>query len=104
MQKLAETPSELVADENGPQLLPREKSGLEQQDAALDRLAAATPEIKKNLLRSCVQVVGADGAIQEREAELLLTIADTLDYPTPPCVTREKKSTQDSQQYGRPRT
>jgi len=33
-----------------------------------------------------VQVVGADGLIQEREAELLRAIADTLDCPIPPFV------------------
>ncbi len=68
------------------QLLPREKSGLEQLDTALDRLALAAPQIKKNLLEACVQVVGADGLIQEREAELLRAIADTLDFPIPPFV------------------
>jgi Zn-dependent protease with chaperone function len=66
------------------QLLPREKSGLEQLDTALDRLALAAPQIKKELLEACMQVVGADGVIQEREAELLRAIADTLDCPIPP--------------------
>ncbi|MEO6750858.1 MAG: M48 family metallopeptidase [Opitutus sp.] len=69
---------------DGLQHLPREKSGLEQLDTALDRLALATPQIKKNLLEACVQVVGADGVIHEREAELLRAIADTLDCPIPP--------------------
>ncbi len=68
------------------QLLPREKSGLQQLDTALDRLALAAPQIKKNLIEACVQVVGADGLIQEREAELLRAIADTLDCPIPPFV------------------
>ncbi|MDA1054329.1 MAG: M48 family metallopeptidase [Planctomycetota bacterium] len=76
----------LGAKTDGLQLLPREKSGLEQLDTALDRLALAAPQIKKNLLEACVQVVGADGVIQEREAELLRAIADTLDCPIPPFV------------------
>ncbi len=74
----------LRAKADGLQLLPREKSGLEQLDTALDRLALAAPQIKKNLLEAGVQVVGADGLIQEREAELLRAIADTLDCPIPP--------------------
>jgi len=76
--------SHLGAKAEGLQLLSRETSGLEQLDTALDRLALAAPQIKKNLLEACVQVVGADGVIQEREAELLRAIADTLDCPIPP--------------------
>ena len=52
---------------------------------------AATPQIKKNLIEACVQVVGADGLIQEREAELLRAIADTLDCPIPPFVETPEK-------------
>ncbi len=76
----------LRANADGLQLLSRETSGLKQLDTALDHLALAAPQIKKNLLEACVQVVGADGLIQEREAELLRAIADTLDCPIPPFV------------------
>ena len=68
------------------QLLPRAESGLEQLDAALDRLARAAPRIKKQVIDACLHVVGADGVIQERQAELLRAIADTLDCPIPPFV------------------
>ena len=68
------------------QLLPRHESGLEQLDTALDRLALGVPQVKKNLLEACVHVVGADGLIQEREAELLRAISDALDCPIPPFV------------------
>jgi len=78
--------SHLRAKLDGLQLLPREKSRLEQLDTALDRLTLAAPQIKKNVLEACVQVVGADGLIQERQAELLRAIADTLDCPIPPFV------------------
>jgi len=71
------------------ELLPREQSGLAQIDAALNRLTLAVPQIKKNLLEACAQVAGADGVIQEREAELLRAIADTLDCPIPPFVQME---------------
>jgi Zn-dependent protease with chaperone function/uncharacterized tellurite resistance protein B-like protein len=65
-------------------LLPREQCGVEVVSDALDRLSMAAPIIKKNLLEACTRVVGADGVIQEGEAELLRAIADTLDCPLPP--------------------
>jgi len=66
------------------ELLPRENCGVEQIDAALNRLALAVPIIKKNLLEASSRIVGADGVILEAEAELLRAIADTLDCPMPP--------------------
>jgi Zn-dependent protease with chaperone function len=66
------------------ELLSREKCGVEQLDAALNRLALAVPIIKKNLIEASARVVGADGVILEAEAELLRAIADTLDCPMPP--------------------
>jgi Zn-dependent protease with chaperone function len=65
-------------------LLPLDQCRLNQIDPALNRLAQAVPQIKKNLLDACVQTVAADGVIQEKEAELLRAIADTLDCPMPP--------------------
>ncbi|HTB82981.1 MAG TPA: M48 family metallopeptidase [Candidatus Sulfotelmatobacter sp.] len=65
-------------------LLPREQCSVEVVSEALDRLALAAPILKKNLLEACARVVGADGVIQEGEAELLRAIADTLDCPIPP--------------------
>jgi hypothetical protein len=78
--------SHLGAKADGLQLLPREKCGLEQLDTALDRLALAVPQIKKQLIEACAHVVGADGLIQEREAELLRAIGDTMDCPIPPLI------------------
>jgi Zn-dependent protease with chaperone function/uncharacterized tellurite resistance protein B-like protein len=73
-------------DETDLGLLPREQCGVNQMDAALNRLAQAVPTIKKNLIEACIHTVGADGVIQEAEAELLRAIADTLDCPMPPFV------------------
>ena len=70
-------------------LLSREECGLNEINDSLDRLGLAVPQIKKNLLEACVRVVGADGVIQENEAELLRGIAETLDCPMPPFVTTE---------------
>jgi Zn-dependent protease with chaperone function/uncharacterized tellurite resistance protein B-like protein len=65
-------------------LLLNENCGVNEIDAALNRLAQALPTIKKNLIEACIHVVGADGVIQEEEAELLRAISDTLDCPMPP--------------------
>jgi Zn-dependent protease with chaperone function len=70
-------------------LLPREQCGVDQIDAALNRLAQAVPTIKKNLIEACVYTVGADGVMTETEAELLRAVADTLDCPIPPFVQTE---------------
>lgn len=62
------------------------EAGLAEIGKALDRLALAAPQIKKNVLEACAHVVGADGVIQENEAELLRGIAESLDCPMPPFV------------------
>jgi Zn-dependent protease with chaperone function/uncharacterized tellurite resistance protein B-like protein len=71
------------------ELLSCENCGVEQLDAALNRLALAVPIIKKNLIEASSRVVGADGVILEAEAELLRAIADTLDCPMPPLGVNE---------------
>jgi Zn-dependent protease with chaperone function len=71
-------------DDSALQLFPREQCGVTEIGPALDRLAQAAPQIKKNLLEACIHVVGLDGVILEGEAELLRAIADTLDCPMPP--------------------
>jgi Zn-dependent protease with chaperone function len=70
-------------------LLPCEQCGVNQIDSALNRLAQASPLIKKNLIEACIHTVGADGVILEAEAELLRAVADTLDCPMPPFVPAE---------------
>jgi Zn-dependent protease with chaperone function len=74
-------------DDSELRLLPRENCGVNEIDAALDRLTQAVPQIKKNLLEACAHSVGADGKILEAEAELLRAISDTLDCPMPPFIT-----------------
>jgi Zn-dependent protease with chaperone function len=76
-------------DDSKLQLLPLEQCGVNEIDAALNRLTQASPLIKKNLIEACAHVVGADGVILEAEAELLRAIADTLDCPMPPFVPTE---------------
>ncbi|MGH7992816.1 MAG: hypothetical protein ACREDQ_04825, partial [Limisphaerales bacterium] len=76
-------------DETDLVLLPQDQCGVNQIDAALNRLTQAVPTIKKNLIEACIHTVGADGVILESEAELLRAIADTLDCPMPPFVAAE---------------
>jgi len=65
-------------------LLSPEQCDLGVLDKALNRISAAVPQIKKNVLNACALTVAADGVVQEVEAELLRAIADTLDCPMPP--------------------
>jgi Zn-dependent protease with chaperone function len=53
-------------------------------DAALDRLAESSPEVKRTILRACRETVAHDGMVELREYELLRAIADALDAPMPP--------------------
>jgi hypothetical protein len=80
----AGAPYVYAPENSGLALLPANQCGIEQLDPALNRLNLAVPYLKRNLLQAAAQVVGADGVIQEHEAELLRAVADTLDCPIPP--------------------
>jgi hypothetical protein len=67
-------------------LMPREQCDLQAFDRSLDRLAGASPEIKKTVLEACAACVGADGRITVEEGELLRAIAASLDCPMPPLL------------------
>ena len=67
-------------------LLSREQCGVEQIDAALNRLALAVPTIKKNLIEACVYTVGADGVILEAKPNCCGPWPTRLDCPIPPFV------------------
>ncbi len=66
--------------------LPLSACGVDQIDAALARLNAASAPLKRRLLQAGAEVVATDGAIQSGEAEALRAIADSLDCPLPPFV------------------
>lgn len=61
-----------------------DQCNLAQIDGALNRLDQIPPPLKKQVLDACAQTVAADGRLQEKEAELLRAIADTLGCPLPP--------------------
>ena len=62
--------------------------GLQQIDATLGRVEHAIAPVKKVILHACGKAVVADGMIASQEAELLRAIADALDCPIPPFVTK----------------
>ena len=57
--------------------------GLEQVDAALDKLAVCSLPIKRRLLIAAAHVIGSDGTISAEEGELYRALAATLDLPMP---------------------
>jgi Zn-dependent protease with chaperone function len=64
-------------------LLAPEMCGLEQVDAALDKLAVSSLPIKRRLLVAAGHVIAADGTITEDEGELFRALTATLDCPMP---------------------
>jgi len=59
---------------------------LNEFDSSLDRLAEASPAIKRSLLHACAALVLHDGTVNDLQFELLRAIAETLDCPIPPSV------------------
>ncbi|MSU46660.1 MAG: hypothetical protein EXS42_05945 [Lacunisphaera sp.] len=57
--------------------------GLEQVDAALDRLAVSSLPIKQRLLVATGHVIASDGTVTVEEGELYRALAATLDVPMP---------------------
>lgn len=70
-----------------PGSYPLELSDTVQLDAvasALDRLAEASPDVKRRVLAACSQCAAHDGVVEPAEYELLRAVADALDCPVPP--------------------
>lgn len=68
------------------QFLPRREWDLAKVDAALAKLAGYHEPLKRNILLACGKTVIANNQVNDREAELLRAIADSLDCPMPPFV------------------
>jgi hypothetical protein len=75
-----------------PVLLDPEHCGFERLDAALREFEAATPIVKKQILRVCGLAAAHDGVLSSREAELLRTIADAIGASVPPFVAELEES------------
>ncbi|QDV32851.1 M48 family metallopeptidase [Tautonia plasticadhaerens] len=70
----------------GARVGPSPEAGLEAISKALDSLAEASPTLKRDVLRACATVVGADGHVSVEEGELLRAVADSLGSPMPPIL------------------
>lgn len=62
----------------------REKCTVKSTGAALDKLAQSSPGVKKKIIHAATIAVASDKHVTVKEAELLRTIADSLDCPLPP--------------------
>ncbi|WP_072658701.1 M48 family metallopeptidase [Mariprofundus micogutta] len=60
-----------------------QQSDLSKLDQALNKADKATPEIKRRLVKACVEVVLADGQVRVNEFELLRAVCDALGCPMP---------------------
>jgi len=69
-----------------PDLLPPDRCGLAALDAALERLAQASPSCVQQLLTACAACIAADRKVTQAEGELLRAIADSLACPMPPLL------------------
>jgi hypothetical protein len=75
-----------VPGERAVALAPPESCSLRALDRSLDRLALASPELKRRVLSACAACIAADGFVTPDEAGLLRAIADSLDCPMPPLL------------------
>jgi hypothetical protein len=71
-----------------PQPKPAEACGFNALDGALDELIASSGSVKRQVLQAGARVIGHDGVLSLDEAELLRTVADSLDCPMPPLAAR----------------
>jgi hypothetical protein len=86
--------SRLAATQATAEVLPPLKFGVEDglaysasysmMDHALERFAAAGPQIKKTILEACARCELCDGIVTAAEAELLRAVAYSMDIPLPP--------------------
>ncbi|MEW5721811.1 MAG: M48 family metallopeptidase [Thermodesulfobacteriota bacterium] len=70
----------------GLQLKPPDRVPLRALDRSLADLRLAAPLLKRGLIEACAACITADRAVTVHEAELLRTVADTLDCPMPPLL------------------
>lgn len=85
-QAFAQAAGPLSVTDGSLALSPLDQCDLKTLDQSLDRLAAASPQIKKRVLEACAVCVGVDGRITLEEGELLRVIAVSLDCPMPPLL------------------
>ncbi|MFO7982550.1 MAG: M48 family metallopeptidase [Desulfuromonadales bacterium] len=72
----------------GLEFIPASDCSLEAMGEALDRLAVASPLIKKKLLAACLECLTHDESIEVEEVEIFRAVADALGCPVPPWLAR----------------
>jgi Zn-dependent protease with chaperone function len=68
----------------GLRLLSAEECALEPMEAALSKLAVASPVIKRQFLASSIECLSFDKTISVEEGDLFRAIVESLDCPLPP--------------------
>jgi Zn-dependent protease with chaperone function len=74
----------LAAADRTASMSPKEECTLRNFDQALDKLAQASPGIKRRIMMACTACIAADEIVTVRESELLRVIAAVLECPLPP--------------------
>lgn len=65
-------------------ILPESRCNLVAVNQALDRLALASPDLKRRVIDASAACIAFDGVVTPAEGELLRAITDSLDCPMPP--------------------
>jgi len=66
--------------------------GLREIDAALEELARAAPQLKKQILQACAACICVDGTVTIEEGELLRAVSDSLGCPMSPLLATGRDS------------
>jgi Zn-dependent protease with chaperone function len=85
---------ELQESKTNLSYMPRAECELTAITQALDKLAAASPKLKRQVLRASAAAVSHDNKVTVPEGELLRAIADALDCPMPPLLPGQDLSRQ----------
>jgi Zn-dependent protease with chaperone function len=67
-------------------LAPAGTVGIAEIDAALEVLALAAPQLKKQIVEACAACICVDGTVTIDEGELLRAVSDCLGCPMPPLI------------------
>ena len=67
-------------------LAPGAAVGIAEIDAALEVLAQAAPQLKKQIVEACAACICVDGTVTIDEGELLRAVSDCLGCPMPPLI------------------
>jgi hypothetical protein len=72
--------------DSGNSVQPANDFGLGALDVALNRLAEASPGVKRRIIDAAAHAIAEDGIVQPDEAETLRALCSALDVPVPPLI------------------